>query len=289
MKIAVVALGGNAILRPKQKGRIKQQMRNVNQTVSNLKKISKKYRIVLTHGNGPQVGNLLIQQKRGKPLPKMPLHICGAMTQGQLGYLIQRSVKRILKKNAVTLITRVVVDKNDKAFKKPTKPIGPYYRKKIERNMTKEPEGWRKLVPSPKPKKIVEIKEIKSMIKNGYITIACGGGGIPVAGKKLEGIAAVIDKDYTTSLLAKELKAEMLIFLTDVDCVYENYGTRKQKPIKKLSVKQAKKILKKLKEGSMKPKIEASISFLKTGKKVIITKPELLDKALKEREGTVIL
>jgi len=288
VKIAVVALGGNAVITPKEKGTVEQQTKHINQTISKLKKLSKKYRVVITHGNGPQVGDLLIQQEKAKPeIPAMPLDVCDAMTQGQLGYLLQKSIQSILKKKAVTVVTQIEVDKNDKAFQNPTKPIGPYYKEKIEEQMIKEPEGWRKVVPSPKPKRIIEIEEIKSLVKQGYIVIACGGGGIPVANSK--GIEAVIDKDYATELLASQLKADLLIFLTDVDSVYLNYESKKPILIREMNVKEAKKLMKHFKEGSMKPKIEASIEFLKKGKKVIITKPELLDKALEGKVGTVII
>jgi len=253
-----------------------------------LKNLSKKYKLVISHGNAPQVGNLLIQQEKGKPVPPMSLDVCDAMTQGQLGYLLQKSIQNILNKKAVTVITQILVNKKDPAFKNPTKPIGPYYKMKIEKNMIKEPEGWRKVVPSPKPKKIIEINQIKSLIKN-YIVIACGGGGVPVIKEKeLKGIEAVIDKDYATELLASELKADLLIFLTDVDSVYLNYESRKPIPIAEMNVREAKKLMKEFKEGSMKPKIEASINFLKKGKKVIITKPELLDKSLRGKSGTII-
>lgn len=288
MKIAVIALGGNALITPKEKGTLEQQMRHIDKTVSHLKKLSKKYKLVITHGNGPQVGDLLIQQHSTKEIPSMPLDVCDAMTQGQLGYLLQKSIQNILNKKAVTVVTQILVDKKDPAFKKPTKPIGPYYKTKIEKNMIKEPEGWRKVVPSPKPKQIIEIDQIKSLIKN-YIVIACGGGGVPVIKEKeLKGIEAVIDKDYATELLASELKADLLIFLTDVDSVYLNYGSRNPISIAEMNVKEAKKLMRHFKEGSMKPKIEASINFLKKGKKVIITKPELLDKALERKVGTVI-
>lgn len=287
MKIAIVALGGNAIIKPNEKGTLEQQMKNINKTISNLKNLSKKYRLVLTHGNGPQVGNILIQQKSTK-VPSMPLDVCDAMTQGQLGYLIQKSIQNILNKKAVTVVTQILVDKNDKAFRKPTKPIGPYYKEKIEKNMIKEPEGWRKVVASPKPKQIIEIEQIKSLIKD-YIVIACGGGGIPVIKENgLKGVEAVIDKDYATQLLATQLKADLLIFLTDVDYVYLNYESKKPIAIREMNVKKAKKLMSQFKEGSMKPKILASINFLKKGKKVIITKPELLDKALEGKAGTVI-
>jgi len=289
MKTAVVALGGNALIKPNEKGTLEQQMKHINQTISHLKNLSKRYRLVITHGNGPQVGDLLIQQKSTKEVPSMPLDVCDAMTQGQLGYLIQKSIQNILNKKAVTVVTQILVDKNDKAFKNPTKPVGPYYKEKIEKDMIKEPEGWRKIVASPKPKKIIEVEQIKSLIKQNFIVIACGGGGVPVIkDKELKGVEAVIDKDYATQLLATQLKADLLIFLTDVDSVYLNYGSKKPISIREMNSQEAKKLMNHFKEGSMKPKILASINFLKKGKRVLITKPELLDKALERKAGTVI-
>jgi carbamate kinase len=216
----------------------------------------------------------------------MPLDICDAMTQGQIGYLLQKSIRNILKKKAITVITQVEVNKNDKAFKHPTKPIGPFYKERTEEKMIRELEGWRKVVASPKPKRILEIDEIKDLIKKDYVVIACGGGGIPVANGR--GIEAVIDKDYTAQLLASQLKAELLVFLTYVDCVYLNYGTSEAVSVRKMRIKDAKKYMNHFREGSMKPKIEASIDFLSNGKKVILTKPELIEKALKGKAGTVI-
>jgi len=285
MKIAVVALGGNALQPPNEKWTYKSLLKNINKTVLYLKPLASEYQIVITHGNGPEVGNLLIQQQCAN-VPSMPLDVCDAMTQGQLGYLLQNSIQNILKKKAVTVVTQIEVDKNDKAFQNPTKPIGPFYKKKIEKQMIKQLEGWRKVVPSPKPKRIIEIDEIKTLIRKCYIVIACGGGGIPVADGK--GIEAVIDKDRASQLLASQLKANLLVLLTNIDCVYLNFGSKKPIAIRKLSIKEAKKYMKHFKEGSMKPKIEASIEFLKKGKKVILTKPELLEKALKEEAGTVI-
>ncbi len=292
MKTAVVALGGNALINPKEKGTIEQQMKHINETISKIKILFRKYRVVICHGNGPQVGDLLIQQEHSKnEVPPMPLDVLDAMTQGQLGYLIQRSLGDELKVRAVTIVTQVLVDKNDKAFKNPTKPIGPYYNNEIEKNMIKEPEGWRKVVASPKPLKIIEIKEIKSLIKEGYVVIACGGGGIPVVkeNEKLKGVEAVIDKDYVTEKLAEQIDADIMIFLTDVDYVYLNYESKDRIPMLEMTVEIAKAYMKHFKEGSMKPKIEASIEFLKKGgEKVIITSPKLLDRALEGKAGTVI-
>jgi len=295
MRIAVVALGGNAILKSDEKGTFQQQLRNINRTVKQLRLLLKKYRIVVTHGNGPQVGNLLLQQEKSKQkIPPMPLDVCDAMTQGQIGYFLQMSLRNQLKKPVTTVVTQILVDKKDPAFKKPSKPISPYYSKKLSKNMIKEEEGWRKTVPSPKPKKIIEIEGIKNLVKKGVIVIACGGGGIPVVLKKgkLTGIDAVIDKDYASQKLATALKAEILILLTDIDYVYLNYGEKDQKPLKKITVKQATKYLKEghFWEGSMKPKIEASIGFLRRGgKKVIITELLSLEKSLKNKAGTIMV
>jgi len=294
MKIAVIALGGNAILTPNEKGTVKEQLKNVQETVKQFKFLLKKYKIVITHGNGPQVGNILIQQeKTKKKIPPMPLYICDAMTQGQIGYFLQVSIMNQLKKPVTAVVTQVLVDKKDPSFKNPTKPVGPYYPKKISKNMIREPEGWRRVVPSPKPKKIIEIEEIKTLVNKGIIVIACGGGGIPVMMKKgkFVGVEAVIDKDHASQKLATQLKAECLIFLTDVDNVYLNYGKRNQKPLRRITLREAKRYLKEnhFKEGSMKPKIEASLDFLKNGgKKVIISNLSLLNKALKDKSGTII-
>lgn len=294
MRLAVVALGGNALIHPKERGTVQQQINHVSQTITQLKPLSKKYKLVFTTGNGPQVGNLLLQQEKSKQiLPEMPLDTLDAMTQGQLGYWIQQAVENIWKKNAITIVTRVLVNKKDKAFKNPTKPIGPYYKEKIFPHMIKEPEGWRRVVPSPKPIKIVDIEEIKSLVKRNFIVIACGGGGIPVVkeNNKFVGVEAVIDKDYSTAKLALQLKAKTLIFLTDVHHVYLNYDQKDQKPILKMKKEDAKALLDigEFKEGSMKPKIEASINFLENdGKKVIIASVQEINYALTGKGGTVI-
>ena len=294
MKLAVVALGGNALIHPKERGTAERQIAHVNETVSHLKHLTKRFSLVLVHGNGPQIGNLLLQQEHYKQtIPEMPLDTLDAMTQGQLGYWIQQSIENILNKNAVTIVTRVLVNKKDPAFKKSTKPIGPYYKEKMFTSMIKEPEGWRRIVPSPKPMQIIDIHEIESLVKKNFVVIACGGGGIPVIKKegRFIGIEAVIDKDHATQKLASQLKADNIIFLTDVDYVYYNYGRLNQKPLRKLTVKEAIKYLdeNQFGEGSMKPKIEASVDFLKKGgKRVLITSPEKLNLALKGKAGTVI-
>jgi carbamate kinase len=290
MKTAVVALGGNAVITPKEKGTIEQQIKHISQTVSHLKRLSKNYKIVLTHGNGPEIGNLLIQQELGrKEVPVLTMDVCGAMTQAQLGYLIQNCIQNILRKKSVTVVTRILVDRNDKAFENPTKPIGPYYNVKTHKYMINEPEGWRKVVASPKPKRIIEIDQIRNLIRQDSIVIACGGGGVPVIyDNGFRGVEAVIDKDYSSELLASQLNAELLVFLTDVPYVYLNYESSNPIAIRKMSVKEARDMIDNLGEGSMKPKVEASVKFLRKGKKVIITEPKLLDDALDGKAGTVI-
>jgi len=292
MRICVVALGGTALLRPKEKGTIEGQLKHINNTVNQIKSLFHDYQVVITHGNSPQVGELLIQQYESRhKTPPMPLDVLDAMTQGQIGYLLQRTINEKLKKDVITVITQILVNKKDPAFKKPSKPIGPYFKEKVESQMILEPEGWRKVVASPKPKKILEIDEIRLLIDKGFVVIACGGGGIPIIEEdgKLKGVDAVIDKDYATGLLAKQIKADILIFLTDVDCVYLNYESEKRTPIREMSTLEAKAYMHHFKEGSMKPKIEAAIDFIKNkGKKVIITNPENLSRALKGKAGTTI-
>ena len=300
IKKIIVALGGNAFLKTGQKGTIKQQINTVRETCKQISRmIQEGYQVTLTTGNGPQVGALALQNEIAKKqVPPMPLDVLVAESQGLIGYLIQQQLMIELKRIGLnipvtTLLTQVLVNKNDPAFKNPTKPIGPYYPKKTSKNMIKEVEGWRRVVPSPKPKSIIEIEEIKTLVKKGVIVIACGGGGIPVVKKKgkLVGVEAVIDKDYASQKLAIQLKAECLIFLTDVKYVYLNYEKKDQKPLRRITLKQAKRYLKEghFKEGSMKPKIEASLNFLKSGgKKVIITNVSSLKKALKNKSGTII-
>jgi carbamate kinase len=285
MKTIVVALGGNAVLPANTKGTFKQQMKAIRKTAERLKPLLSKYKIIVTHGNGPQVGDILIQQQMAKKeVPPMPLDVSGAMSQGQLGYMLEQVIP-----NSVTVVTRVLVDPKDRAFRNPTKPIGPYYKTKKERNMVFVPKrGWRKVVPSPKPLKILELREIKELSKR-HVVICCGGGGVPVIkkGKRFTGVEGVIDKDLASSLLANNLKADILLVLTDVPGVYVNYGKKKQKLMPKLKKDSAKFLLEigEFGRGSMAPKILAALQFRK---KTIITSPDLAIKAMKGKAGTVI-
>ena len=294
----VVALGGNAVLKKGQR-KFKEELHTIKQTckvIANL--IEAGHTIVVTHGNGPHVGDLLLQQRIARV--RVPLDVCGAETQSEIGYLLQQQLRnelerRKIRKEVVTIVTQVVVNKNDEAFKNPTKPIGYFYGRKPKirgRKFVKTEKGYRRIVASPKPLEIVEASVIKSLICN-VIVIACGGGGIPVVkADGLKGVEAVIDKDLTAALLAKLVRAELLLILTDVDYVYLNYRKKGQKKLERLNVNQAEQYLKagQFPPGSMGPKIEAAISFLKHAKnaKVIITSIKNARLALKEKAGTVI-
>ncbi|MDP1629028.1 MAG: carbamate kinase [bacterium] len=307
----VIALGGNAILNKGEKGVYKEQMRNIIRMAENIAELAadKKCEIIITHGNGPQIGNIMIQNAAAKnTAPEMPIFVCGAMSQGQIGYLIQQGLNNVLKKRNIkrrsaAVITRVVVDEKSPTFADPVKPIGPYYTEEEAKKITGETgcvfkedagRGWRQVVPSPVPIKILEIDAVKILMKSGIIVIAAGGGGIPVKENngQISGLDAVIDKDLTAALLGDLLDADTLIILTPVEKVYLNYGKAAQSPIDKINLKKARKYLREghFAEGSMKPKIEAAINFIKKDKqrKVIITSPEKMLKALTGETGTRI-
>lgn len=307
----VIALGGNAITKPDQKGTYEEKLANIRNTARQIIKIIKKdYEVVLTHGNGPQVGALLIQQEAASSqVPPMPLDDCGSQTQGQIGYLIQQSLKNELKaakldKPVVSIVTQVVVDQNDQAFENPTKPIGPFFTEAYAKRMMDEKDeewiedagrGWRKVVPSPNPEHIVEIEAIETLVNRGSIVIASGGGGIPVVKDETgdyQGIEAVIDKDRAAKKLAQELSAKTLMILTDVSHVAINYGTPQEEPLETVSVSKMREYLQEghFKTGSMKPKVEAAIKFVEHGgKKAIITSLQQGYDALAHNQGTVIV
>jgi carbamate kinase len=288
-KIAVVALGGNALIRGNELGTIQQQEKNTYDTCVHLLKLLKDgYELVITHGNGPQVGNIMLRNEAGYKeykIPQMPLDICVADSQGGIGYMIERQIKNILReykvrKNVVTVVTQVVVDKNDSAFKEPTKPVGGFYLKEEADLMARargyifkedpRKRGWRRVVPSPDPKEIVNKKTIRDLVKRGNIVIAAGGGGVPVyrdEKKNLVGVEAVIDKDLASSLLAREIGAEAFFILTDVPNVYLNFHKPDQVALKKITAQQAEEYLEsgEFSDGSMGPKIIAAIEFVKGG------------------------
>jgi carbamate kinase len=307
-KRAVIALGGNALIKPGQKGTIYEQFANTRETVKSIVKIIKDgWDVVLTHGNGPQVGAILLQNQAGRDLvPPMPLGICVAESQGLIGYMIQQCLSNALRKeginkDVVTIITQVLVDDKDPAFENPTKPIGPYFDEeqalkllKDGYQMTKQKNGWRIVVPSPDPKAIVEADIIKTLLDNGVIVIAAGGGGMPVVEKEgwgLDGREAVVDKDLSAERIAEAIDADVLLILTDVPYVYLNYGSEDQEPLKEVSLDEIRKFYEDghFPPGSMGPKILAAIRFLESGgEKAIIANIEHAWEALKGETGTHI-
>jgi len=308
----VVALGGNAILQPGQRGTVQEQLENVNVACEHLVKIiaSGKYGIVIAHGNGPQVGNVLLQNEMTSSLvPPMPLDVCVAVTQGTMGYMIQQTLANHLRAaglqhNITTIITQVIVDEDDPAFKNPTKPVGPFYNS-VEAQKLRHDRGWviiedsdrgyRRVVPSPKALAIQETRIIKHMLADSEIVIAVGGGGIPVVreeGRNLRGIEAVIDKDLAAARLADDINAAVLMILTDVEQVMLNYGSVDEVGIERMTVAEAEHYLEEgqFGQGSMQPKVEAGISFIKAGGgKAIITALNKVSEALAEKAGTIII
>lgn len=310
MKVAVVAFGGNALMGHEGKSTYADQMRRTDTICRKLLSLFEAgYRIVITHGNGPQVGNILMQQESLiDSLPPMPLDVCNAMTQGQIGYMIEQRLRNIfeekkIKKSVVVLITQVVVSEDDPAFKNPTKFIGPFFGQEETERLEKDKgwnmkedsgRGYRRVVPSPRPIDIVEKDEISDMANRDLVVVACGGGGIPVLRDKkgkLKGVAAVIDKDYAAERLASLIGADSLILITPVDKVSIFYGTSKQKDLGGISLAEAKGYYDEghFPPGSMGPKIEAAMKFIGSGgRRTIITSIEGLDDAIKGKGGTVI-
>jgi carbamate kinase len=308
--IAVVALGGNALLRGDQTGTILQQEKNTYETCKNLLNlVNKNIKVVLTHGNGPQVGNILLRNEAGYnqyKIPKMPLDICVADSQGGIGYMIERQIKNLLvenkiDKNVITIVTQVLVDINDPAFKEPTKPVGAFYLKEEADLLAKannwifkedsRKRGWRRIVASPRPIEVLNKKTIRMLAENDNIVIAAGGGGIPVYrnNEKLWGIDAVIDKDLASALLAIEIEADFFYILTDIPKVYLNFNKPNQRSINKIKVDEIKKYYDdgQFDPGSMRPKILAAINFIQGGgKETIITDASGL--SLDKNRGTTI-
>jgi carbamate kinase len=302
--ILLIAFGGNALIQKGQAGTTDQQFENLSLPMKQVAELSKKYRLVITHGNGPQVGNLLLQQESCDEVPKMPLEVIGAMTQGQIGYMIESTLDTVLmemgideEQDFVTLITYVVVDENDPAFQNPTKPIGPFYTEKeaakLSYNLVKTDKGHRRVVASPKPLAIVAHKEIKKLIDMNFIVICCGGGGIPVVRKerKFSGVEAVIDKDLASSVLAREINADVFIVASDVEGASVDWGKPQQRFLRKVAVSEIKEYVKAghFPAGSMGPKVDAVIEFVEsTGNRGIICDLDDIQKAVEGVAGTEI-
>ena len=307
-KRVVIALGGNAILKPNQPATVETQLANIQLSAEQIAKIEKlDHQIVVTHGNGPQVGNILRQNEEAKEVvPPFPLDVCNAESQGFIGYLMEQSIKNKidqeeLTSNVVTLLTQVEVAADDPAFEKPTKPIGLFYSEEEAKKMAEEKHwvmeedagrGYRRVVPSPQPVTIHGVESMVHLLNQNTIVIAGGGGGIPVVkqAEGLKGIEAVIDKDRTGKKLAEQVDADVFMMLTDVSNVYINYGTPEQEKLTGLSVSEAQAYFDAghFAEGSMGPKMEAAIAFAKQGKTAIICSLEEADLALLGEAGTRI-
>jgi carbamate kinase len=278
---SVVALGGNALMRPGERGTAAEQLANLRRAVASLSPLLAEPRLVITHGNGPQVGNELLRQERAaEEAPPLPLWLAVAQTQAEIGALIAAELRPALNSREVAcLLTHVRVAPEDPAFDRPTKPIGPFYSDSEGERLERE-RGWamardanrgrRRVVASPMPLEIVELTAIRGLVDAGAIAIACGGGGIPVIrrGDRLMGVDAVIDKDRASALLAKVLGAERLVILTEVAAVYRHFGSDRQEEIRTLTLAEAEALVPELAEGSMRPKVEAAIAF---GRETLIT------------------
>lgn len=305
----VVALGGNAILQPGQVGTFEEQLFNVDGAMRRIAALVEDgWHVVLTHGNGPQVGNLLIQNAvAAKTVAPMPMDVCGAMSQGQIGYMAAQTLANHLRKRrldvpVVTLVTQVAVDPKDKAFARPSKPVGPFYSEAEARKMMLEDgltmredagRGWRRVVPSPEPREIVELEAIRDLVEAGVLVVCSGGGGVPVVRSRgaLSGIDAVIDKDLAAALLARELGADALLVLTDVPKAYVHYGTPQQTALDTVTAGEMRAYAAEghFKAGSMGPKVEACLRFVDAGGESVIASLTEVGPALAGRAGTHIV
>ena len=310
-KIIVVALGGNALVQEGEKGTIQEQFANIRKSITGIVQCIKKgFDVVITHGNGPQVGNMLLRTELSRDkVPELPLGICVADTEGEIGYMIQQTMvnnlqREQIKKCAVTILTQVIVDKDDNAFRNPTKPVGPFYNAEEAGKIINEKgwemvedghRGYRRVVASPKPLEIVEKESVKRLLESGEVVIAAGGGGIPVIveeGGSLEGVDAVVDKDLASSVLALEIKADCLMMLTGVEHVCLNYGESDQKPLETITIEEAERYMAEghFPPGSMGPKVQAAVNFLKGGGEcVFITAIDKVWETIAGKTGTRIV
>jgi carbamate kinase len=310
-RLAVVAFGGNALLRAEDRGTQEEQIARAKQAARWLAEIARRgYKLIVVHGNGPQVGNILVQaEEASTKIPPQTLDVCVAQTEGSIGFMLQQAIRNRLESigspgEVATLLTEVEVDVNDPAFKRPTKPIGPFFTRyraeTLERDLgwtmrEDSGRGWRHVVASPRPLHILNIRTIERMLESASVVIAAGGGGIPVARGRdgqWRGVEAVIDKDFASSLLANDLKADLFVILTGVAKVAIDYGKPTQRDVDRLTVAEAEKHLAdgQFPAGSMGPKIEAAVQFVRaSGKQVLITDVEHLREAVEGKDGTLIV
>jgi carbamate kinase len=301
--LLLVALGGNALIKKGQIGSATEQFENLKVPIRQIARLSRHFRMIITHGNGPQVGNLLLQEECCDPVPRMPLEILVARTQGQIGYMIESTLDTELSalgvnsQDLVSLVSYVVVDERDLAFRNPSKPIGPVYT--AERAITlpyptvKTSNGYRRVVASPRPVTIVEKREIRKLIDMGFLVICCGGGGIPVIreGRAFHGVNAVIDKDLASSRLALEVGVDTLVIATDVEGAFLHYGTPDQQFLRTLTLADGGRYLAEghFPAGSMGPKVEGALEFLKGGgRRTVITSIDAIEAAVEGLAGTEI-
>jgi carbamate kinase len=309
-RTVVVALGGNAILQPGQVGTFEEQLVNVDGATRRIAQmVVDGYRVVMTHGNGPQVGNLLIQQEvASKLVAPMPMDVCGAMSQGEIGYMLEQTLhnhlrKRRLKVPVVTLLTQVVVDAKDPAFARPSKPVGPFYDEARAKTMMLEQafamkedagRGWRRVVPSPEPVEIVPREAIVDLVRDGALVVCSGGGGIPVVRARngaLSGVDAVIDKDLAAMRLAMDVEADILLILTDVPQVYIDYRGPDQRALDVVTLPEMERYAAEghFKAGSMGPKVDAAMRFVRGGGEAIVASLTDVNRALAGQAGTHIV
>jgi carbamate kinase len=289
-------------MRPGERGTAAEQRANLREACAALRPLLDERELVITHGNGPQVGNELLRHERAADeAPQLPLYLAVAQTQAEIGALIESELEPVAGRPVVCLLTHVLVAEDDPAFEEPTKPIGPFYAEDKARELEQDRgwkvvhdagRGWRRVVPSPQPLEVVELEGIRTLLGSGAIVVACGGGGIPAARRgahHLAGVDAVIDKDRASALLARKLDANRLVILTEVPAVYSGFGTEQQQELRELSVDEAEALLPGLAAGSMRPKLEACVDFVRaTGHDALITSPAALAEALQGHSGTRI-
>ncbi|MDX6519354.1 MAG: carbamate kinase [Gaiellaceae bacterium] len=296
----VVALGGNALIRAGERGTAAEQLANLRTACTALAPLLSDPRVVVTHGNGPQVGNELLRQERAADVaPPLPLYVAVAQTQAEIGALLAAELRPVAGRPVACVLTHVEVAADDPAFAEPTKPIGPFYSEEEARRLERERgwnvvsdagRGWRRVAASPEPVLIVELESIRALLDAGVVVIAVGGGGIPVVRRedRLKGVDAVIDKDRASALLATALAADRLVILTDVRALLGDFGGAEEAEIRELTIAEAEELLPELAAGSMRPKLEAAIAFARAGGETLIASSESLEEALAGEAGTTI-
>ena len=296
----VIALGGNALIRAGERGTAAEQLANLRTACAALAPLLSDPRVVVTHGNGPQVGNELLRQERAADVaPPLPLYLAVAQTQAEIGALLAAELRPVAGRPVACVLTHVEVAGDDPAFAEPTKPIGPFYSEAEARRLERERgwnvisdagRGWRRVAASPEPVRIVELESIRALLNAGDVVIAAGGGGIPVVRRedRLKGVDAVIDKDRASALLAAALAAERLVILTDVRALLRDFGGPDETEIRELTIAEAEELLPQLAAGSMRPKLEAAIAFARAGGETLIASSESLEETLAGDAGTTI-